>query len=122
MGKNNNWKPSVGQKVVCISQLFPLVKDWIYTVAEVHECAKCGTFHIGLLEFPKNRLDGVFPCTDCGIVIANDANHNYMGCSTRRFAPIQPPYANISKELAELAMKPVVEIDHPVKELQPQVN
>jgi hypothetical protein len=113
---NNNWEPRIGQKVKSLITTDNLNETDVYTVAAVRKC-KCGTFHVYIKDFPI-VVSGIIKtsCMECGGEICGSIPA-FISIRSFRLAPVQPAYENISKELANEAIKERVEVDCPVKEV-----
>lgn len=92
----NNPPFYIGQKVVCVSSVWKYVKGKEYVVGQVDQCPNCKVWKVGCIPRPEATKRS---CSDCGITLPY--GKGLAMAYAYRFAPIQPAYSNISKEIAE---------------------
>jgi hypothetical protein len=106
---------SVNQKVVALKTSLPtlgvqVVKGNIYTVVACERCV-CGNWLLLLRELPIN-------ISDFGLLCCMPNTSPYAGGNSKYFAPIEPMYEDIRKELAVLPINETSDVK--IKILEPQ--
>lgn len=97
-----------GTKVIVVDPMRwdDMKKGDVFTVIDsIYYSCGCGSVNIG--------KEGGLNCNAHG-----SRKYGFRGRNSKCFARYNPYSSSVSKELAEKAMKPVIEIDQPVKELQ----
>jgi transcription elongation factor Elf1 len=117
--ENNNWEPRIRQKVVSLESATnffgkKIVKGNVYTVDVVEKCPKCGEVNVALIEIPKADVEAFCTCSNCN---RHHIKIHKSYVSSTWLAPVAPSYENISKELANEAIKENIEVDVPIQEV-----
>lgn len=124
--ENNTAPFEVGDEVVCVDDSFPdgdayfdmskyIKKGGKYSVFGVEKApCKCWLIDVGIRD--NNSPDGWVLCTFCNDIYWESGPVAWVSAS--RFRKILPYSKSLSQELAQQALKEIIEIDVPLKVLQ----
>lgn len=94
---NSDYPPFyIGQPVVCVDPVGPLVKNGLYHCAGCTRCNKCGLWHMHVSEFPQPDKDNTGDCSKCDGKMLNVPLYAFATAS--RFAPITSAFQSITLE------------------------
>lgn len=110
---NDNAPFEVGQKVVSLIDSSMIAKGDIFTVLGLRQGCHTWFIDIGLI----SPIDISLACKICASLLILEKGKEFWP-EAKCFAPYNPYSNSVSKELAEKAMKPAIEVDQPLKELE----